>query len=371
MSLRQIIGLVLVLLTGTLELSANIEFFDGSYEEALELAKKERKIIFIDAYASWCGPCKQMAKNVFTQDQVGEFYNSTFINLKLDMEKAEAAVFKQSFSVSAYPTLFFIDGQENLVHKVVGGQNGAALISAGELALSKFDVSKDLAVEYENGKRDPAFILEYIRALNASNKNSLPVSNKYLMTQKDLDTEFNLTFIYEATVACDSRIFKLFTDRKDLLIKQFGATDVEQRLQNACAATVKKAIAFESTDLLEEAIEKYGQQTNKKAAGKFELESRIYFARGMKQSGEVVTLVKKLNKSYLKGEAGEKFRWSKRLNSIENLDASGIELVIQLAREATELAENKSYWQHYYQILVEYGRTKEAEEVKVLLDALK
>ena len=43
------------------------------------------------------------------------------------------------------------------------------------------DVSKDYAADYEAGERDPAFILEYIKALNASNKNSLPISNKYLI----------------------------------------------------------------------------------------------------------------------------------------------------------------------------------------------
>jgi thiol:disulfide interchange protein len=43
----------------------------------------------MDAYASWCGPCKKMDKMVFTQAEVGEVYNSTFINTKFDMEKGE------------------------------------------------------------------------------------------------------------------------------------------------------------------------------------------------------------------------------------------------------------------------------------------
>ena len=57
-----------------------MEFFHGTWEEALAEAKKQEKIIFVDAYAVWCGPCKRMAKNVFTQDRVGEFYNKNFIN---------------------------------------------------------------------------------------------------------------------------------------------------------------------------------------------------------------------------------------------------------------------------------------------------
>jgi thiol:disulfide interchange protein len=52
-----------------------IQFFGGSWEEAIETAQKEHKIIFMDAFAEWCGPCKRMAKEVFTQKEVGDFYD--------------------------------------------------------------------------------------------------------------------------------------------------------------------------------------------------------------------------------------------------------------------------------------------------------
>ena len=67
--------------------SRGIDFFPGSWNEALELAKKEDKLIFLDAYASWCGPCKSMQKKVFPTDKVGEYFNARFINVKIDMEK--------------------------------------------------------------------------------------------------------------------------------------------------------------------------------------------------------------------------------------------------------------------------------------------
>ena len=64
-----------------------IIFSNASFEEALEKAQREDKGIFVDVYTSWCGPCKMMAKNVFTQEQVGRFYNEHFIILKYDAEK--------------------------------------------------------------------------------------------------------------------------------------------------------------------------------------------------------------------------------------------------------------------------------------------
>ena len=58
-----------------------IEFFHGTLEEAKEIAKRENKLIFIDCYTTWCGPCKMLSKFVFTDPEMGEFYNENFINL--------------------------------------------------------------------------------------------------------------------------------------------------------------------------------------------------------------------------------------------------------------------------------------------------
>ena len=64
-----------------------IDFFHGSYEEALKKARSENKGIFVDVYTSWCGPCKKMAREVFTQAGVGDYFNTHFVCLKLDAEK--------------------------------------------------------------------------------------------------------------------------------------------------------------------------------------------------------------------------------------------------------------------------------------------
>lgn len=42
-----------------------ILFFNGTFKEALLEAKKENKPIFLDVYATWCGPCKKNEKNNF------------------------------------------------------------------------------------------------------------------------------------------------------------------------------------------------------------------------------------------------------------------------------------------------------------------
>lgn len=98
-----------------------IQFKNISFDEALKLAEKEKKLIFIDAYTSWCGPCKLMSKNTFTDEKVGAYFNKNFINLKIDMEKdTDGPNVARRFSVSAYPTFLFVDGKGKLNSRLIG-----------------------------------------------------------------------------------------------------------------------------------------------------------------------------------------------------------------------------------------------------------
>lgn len=112
-----------------------IQFFHGSFAEAQAKAKKESKLIFMDAYTSWCAPCRYMAANVFTDQSVGEYYNSHFVNLKVDMEKGEGPELARRYSVMAYPTLLFLDGNGEVKSRTMGGKPAADFIALGQKAV--------------------------------------------------------------------------------------------------------------------------------------------------------------------------------------------------------------------------------------------
>ena len=98
-------------------------------------AKKENKMIFMDCYTSWCGPCKMLAKEVFTDPDAAKFFNEKFVNVKFDMEKGEGKMLKDKYGVKAYPTLYFINVAGEVEHCVVGGPDLAGLLKAGQDAL--------------------------------------------------------------------------------------------------------------------------------------------------------------------------------------------------------------------------------------------
>lgn len=109
-----------------------IQFSEAAWKAQLEKAKSENKLVFLDAYTSWCGPCKMLQKNVFTQQAVGEFFNKEFINVKIDMEKGEGPELALQYPLEGYPTLLFIDGDGKVVKKVLGYQSPEQLLAIGK-----------------------------------------------------------------------------------------------------------------------------------------------------------------------------------------------------------------------------------------------
>jgi len=107
--MKKILIIALMLFAGSVSAQEGIQFFQGSWNEALAKAKAENKLIFVDIYTSWCGPCKLMAKDIFPLRSVGEKFNKNFINYKIDAEKGEGIMVAKTYKVNAYPTYLFVN----------------------------------------------------------------------------------------------------------------------------------------------------------------------------------------------------------------------------------------------------------------------
>ncbi len=141
-----ILGIVMILFSGIYKASAKdpktptdpgINFFEGSWDEALQKSKKEKKIIFLDVYATWCGPCKRLAAITFPDAEVGNYYNKNFINVRLDGEKGEGRTLAQRYGVKAYPSLLFIDHNGQVVLSTAGFRDPQKFIELGQSVTEK------------------------------------------------------------------------------------------------------------------------------------------------------------------------------------------------------------------------------------------
>jgi thioredoxin 1 len=122
---------------------SGIQFEHGTWSEVVAKAKKENKLIFMDAYTTWCGPCKMLQKKVFPDETLGAFFNKQFINVKVDMESGEGPALAAKYPVRGYPTLFFIDpNSEKVTNSVLGYRTADQLLTIGQTQASKKSSSK-------------------------------------------------------------------------------------------------------------------------------------------------------------------------------------------------------------------------------------
>jgi len=338
-----------------------IDFFHGTWEEALAESKKTGKPIFADAYAKWCGPCKRMARTTFMDNTAGEFFNENFINMKIDAEEPEGRRFRKKYPVSAFPTLFFIDEKGEVLHKAVGGQNVEGLISLGKFALNKIDYSHEYQKKYDEGNREPEFLYEYVSSLNKSNKPSLSVSNEYFRTQDDLTSEFNLRFILEAAVEADSRIFDMLIENQTAIGKLEGLEAVQNRILLACQNTAKKAIEYEFEELLVEAKNKMKKHYPAKADA-FSAQADLDYYRSVNNPEKYGQACADFAKYVANGNAEELNNLVKDMvkNYPEHEDC--MKLAEKLAKDAASNGEKYNYHLTYAAILHKNGKTKQAKK---------
>jgi thioredoxin-related protein len=204
---------------GFFALSQGIKFEEGSFASILAKAKKENKLVFIDAYASWCGPCKLMVKNIFPLKSVGDYYNSNFINAKIDMEKGEGIDLAKKYNVKAFPTYLFINGNGEEVHRTLGYVEENDFI---QFAKDAGDPNKRLAAlkqRFENGEKDPAF-LKNLAGLTIYNDADFSgrVLERYFIAKPSLDQE-DVEILLAGTQSTESPLYKTFQEKKADILK--------------------------------------------------------------------------------------------------------------------------------------------------------
>jgi thioredoxin 1 len=114
-----------------------IVFIEDDFNEALKQAAAQNKYLFVDAYASWCGPCKMLKATTFKNKKAAAFYNTNFINVAIDMEKGQGPELAAQWGMQAYPTLIIFNPQGKPVLGSVGYIKADDLIKFGEAGLKK------------------------------------------------------------------------------------------------------------------------------------------------------------------------------------------------------------------------------------------
>lgn len=215
------------------------------FAEAVVQAKAEKKMVFLDCYTSWCGPCKMMARDIFPQKKVGDFMNSKFICIKIDMEKGEGPSLTQKFQVSAFPTFIIFNSDAQEIGRFLGGSDADGFIDRVKKA-SIDNGSIDMDKQWEQGNRDESFLKQYLTSLGNAYKNQRandvaealldPKAESFasdsasaMIFMRYINNPFSKAFIYTAKHPND-------------LKKTLGETPVDMKLQSVWRGFVRQVL---------------------------------------------------------------------------------------------------------------------------------
>ncbi|PXY03208.1 hypothetical protein DF185_03755 [Marinifilum breve] len=212
-----------------------IKFNHSDWSTILKKAAEEQKMVFIDCYTTWCGPCKMMAKNTFAQQEVGEFFNKNFINVKLDMEKEPGKSLKTILGVNAYPTLVVINAKQDIIHKAVGALQKEELLKFAAEALKGTGTLSSYHAKYKKeGVSNKKFVLEYLQKLEAANEKEqlTSVINRYFeqLEKKDLLEKENWNLLKKYVESIHNKAFQLVLNNQSEFIEVFGQKEVEDKV---------------------------------------------------------------------------------------------------------------------------------------------
>ena len=180
-----------------------------NWEQIKAKAAREHKYIFLDCFATWCGPCKLMDKNVYSSDTVGRFMNDKFISVKVQMDKSQfdndpvkewyitAENLKSSYSITAFPTFLYFSPDGQPIHKAVGYMDSLAFIESARNALNPNERYYTIVNNYQPDKMNTSRLKELALEFQLTDRGMAGrIAADYLkrILLSDFETPLNLEF---------------------------------------------------------------------------------------------------------------------------------------------------------------------------------
>lgn len=232
-----------------------ITFETTTWKEILAKAKLEKKLVFLDAYAEWCGPCKMMEKNVFTLPSVKAYYGANFINARIDMEKGEGPGIAQKYGVRSYPSFLFINGDGELIAQNRGYMGEQDFLSIAKEANNPKFASSSTKELFEKGESDPEFLLNMMR-LYAQTDYELAkkVSERYFAVKKKEElTRDDVGMLLYFLKSPQDVNYQIFKDKKEDIIKVMSADVYQQFDVNIKISKIMEQSLNKTTGLIDDA----------------------------------------------------------------------------------------------------------------------
>lgn len=178
--------LSLFLMAMSLMLHAQLEFIEVRTLEEMEAAQKKASdgqvMLFVDVYATWCGPCKMMDREVYTDPAVAEYMNENFVSVRMDGETDYGRIYAEAQELQGYPSMFIFSRNGEPVSRIVGFTPAEELIVSLKGTVEGFKEIKAYQTLYQRGTLEEEEFAAYITAVRAmgNQKEAERLSDEYM-----------------------------------------------------------------------------------------------------------------------------------------------------------------------------------------------
>lgn len=245
-----------------------VDFQALAFREALKKAKAEGKLVFVDCYTTWCGPCKLMAEKVFTQPEVGDFFNPRFVSVKFDMEKEEGKKFGQDYDVASYPTFFLIRADGTVQHKISGAHEADELVRLVKEGMEGTGTLGYLEEKFQAGNREKDFLRQYLQQLCQCDEwSKVPVVVDELLNvtgdEEKVSRECWFIFGNSQLSPAGSKAFAFLKDRRETFYKTVGREEVDKRLGENLCDEILAIMGGDLTNVHDKRLKEIGKEIKK------------------------------------------------------------------------------------------------------------
>lgn len=239
--------LTYVILLFSFSLQGQIKFDTLQWKGVLDKAKTSNKLIFLDAYAVWCEPCEEMEEYVFTDLEVGNFYNKNFINFRMDMEEYPGVDLAEKYTVGVYPNFLFINGYGELVHRGCGAMDANEFLLLAETALDNEANLMSYEKKYRKGERSTDFLMNYLALLEEVCLDAERFAGNYLASLKLEELKEEPGWAVFASYNWDiySREFQYLLKNKNAFAQAIDLEAVEAKIYDAYLAQYQEVYEAE------------------------------------------------------------------------------------------------------------------------------
>ncbi len=186
MKIQRLYAFTFLMILFPFVMNAQVAFVEVTTLQEMEAVQKkasdQQLMLFVDVYATWCGPCKMMDRDVYTDPAVAEYMNANFISVRMDGETDYGRVYAAAQELEGYPSMFIFNMNGEPISRVVGFTPAEQLVSTLKATVDGYKEIRIYQAKYQRGTLEEVEFAAYIAALRSmgNKKEADKLGDEYL-----------------------------------------------------------------------------------------------------------------------------------------------------------------------------------------------